>query len=85
MKSLVALSKYLGCTNRWQEIREKYSLKWTNGGESLHAMERLFSDDLNYDSMLKDIKELIRIMPPGYSYFLLSPLFVLPFTPEFAV
>jgi intergrase/recombinase len=33
-------------------------------------MERLFSDDLNYDSMLKDIKELIRIMPPGYGEYI---------------
>jgi hypothetical protein len=31
MKSLTVLSKYLGCYDRWQEMRRRYNLKWSNG------------------------------------------------------
>lgn len=37
---LTALSKYLGCYDKWQDMRCRHSLKWTRGNESLHAMRR---------------------------------------------
>jgi hypothetical protein len=30
MCALACLSKYLGCYNRWKDIKERYDLKWTN-------------------------------------------------------
>ena len=35
MKSLAAFSKYLGCYDRWNDIRERYQLKWSNNEDSL--------------------------------------------------
>jgi hypothetical protein len=31
MKALATLSKYLGCYDRWKDIKERYQLKWSNG------------------------------------------------------
>ena len=64
MKSLAALSKYLGVYDRWQQIKQRYSLHWTSGNESLEAMERFFNPALSLDSMLSRIKDMIRLLPP---------------------
>ena len=37
MKALAALSKYLGCYNKWRDIKEGYQLKWSNG-DSLETL-----------------------------------------------
>jgi integrase len=63
MKSLTALSKYLGCYDRWQQIRQRYNLKWSSGNESMQSFERFFNDDLTFDSMLQRIKEMIAKTP----------------------
>jgi hypothetical protein len=65
MKSLTALSKYLGCYDRWQQMRQRYNLKWSSGNESLQSFTRFFDDELNYDSMLQRIKEMIDKTPAG--------------------
>jgi Archaeal phage integrase len=63
MEALTALSKYAGCYDRWQQIYKRYSLKWTDGNESLQAMQRFFNDELNFDSMLRKVKEMIAKTP----------------------
>jgi hypothetical protein len=63
MESLSALSKYSGSYDRWQEIRRRYSLKWTNGNESLQSLERFFNPDLSFDVMLQHIKKMISLLP----------------------
>ena len=63
MEALTTLSKYQGCYDRWQEIRKRYSLRWTNGDESLLAMQRFFDDKLTLDSMLDWVRQAIRVLP----------------------
>ena len=64
MKSITLLSRYLGCYDRWQDIRRRYNMKWTAGNESLHAMQRFFNPDLSLDVMLSWIREVIRLLLP---------------------
>ena len=47
MKSLTALSKYLGCYDKWLAIKQRYNLKWTNPDAAQHSFERLFSTELD--------------------------------------
>jgi hypothetical protein len=63
MKAITALSKYLGIYDEWQQMRKRYSLKWTNPNQSLQSFERFFSDTTNYDSMLQQIAEIIAKTP----------------------
>jgi hypothetical protein len=63
MEALTALSKYAGSYDKWQEIRKHYSLKWTNGDESLQSLQRFFNPDLSLDVMLQRIREMIRLLP----------------------
>jgi hypothetical protein len=62
MKSLSVLSKYLGCYDRWQEMRKRYSLRWSNG-DSIQSFECFFDDGPNYDTMLQRIREMIQKLP----------------------
>jgi hypothetical protein len=62
MEALIALSKHLGCYDRWQQIRKQYNLKWSTGNESLQSLERFFNDSL--DNMLSKVKEMIRLLSP---------------------
>jgi hypothetical protein len=63
MEALTAYAKYAGSYEEWCQIRKSYSLKWTNGDESLQAMHKFFSDELNFDVMLQRIKEMIAKTP----------------------
>ena len=63
MEALCIYSKYTGRYDRWQEMRKRYSLKWTNGNESLQSLQRFFNADLNMESMLERIKEMVRLLP----------------------
>ena len=63
MEALSAYSKFAGCYDRWQQIRKQYSLHWTNGNESLQAMQRFFNTDLTLESMCSKIREMIRVLP----------------------
>jgi hypothetical protein len=64
MKSITLLSKYLGCYDRWQELRKRYHLKWSTGTESLQSFNRFFNDELSLDSMLKQVRQMIDKTPP---------------------
>jgi len=63
IKSLTALSKYLGCYDRWQQIRKQYNLKWSTGNESLQSFERFFDDGLNLDTMIERVVRMMRLLP----------------------
>jgi hypothetical protein len=62
MKSLTALSKYLGCYEEWANTRKQYNLKWTTGSESLQAMERFFNPEMSLDNKIEKVKEMIRVL-----------------------
>jgi hypothetical protein len=64
MEALAAWSKYTGSYDKWQEIRKRYSLAWTNGNESIQSLERFFNEELTLDIMLQRIKQMVGILPP---------------------
>jgi hypothetical protein len=60
MESLTALSKYLGCYDRWQEkIRKRCQLRWTSGDESIKSLERFFNPALTLDNVYDRIGHMI--------------------------
>jgi hypothetical protein len=59
MHALANFAKYTGRYDVWLQIRQRYNLRWTSGNESLQSFERFFNDELNYDSMLQRVKEMI--------------------------
>jgi hypothetical protein len=63
MKSLTALSRYLGCYDSWQQTRKQYNLKWTTGNESLQSLERFFNPDLTIDVMLSKVRGMMAALP----------------------
>jgi hypothetical protein len=67
MEALACLSKYNGCYDRWQEIRKRYSLHWTDGNESLNAMARFFNPNLSLESISHRIRKMIRLAPTPIS------------------
>ena len=66
MEALTVLSKQIGCYDRWQQIRKSYSLHWTNGNESVQALQRFFDSNLTLDSMVSKVEEMIRGIPRIY-------------------
>ncbi len=70
MEALTAYSKHLGCYDRWQQIRKRYSLHWTDGNESLQALQRFFNPESTLEIMLQRIKEMIACTPyPNGQYY----------------
>ena len=63
-EALTASSKYNGYYDKWQQIRQRYSLHWTNGDESFHALQRFFNTELSLDVMLSRIKDMAQKLPP---------------------
>ena len=70
MKSLAILSKYLGCYDRWKQIKEKYQLKWSND-DSLQIFQNLTNQENNYSSMLKWLKDVCKQLPKQYGNILI--------------
>jgi intergrase/recombinase len=63
MEALAAYAKYQGCYDTWQQIRNRYSLHWTNGDESLRSLQRFFNSELSLDKMIERIKEIAQKLP----------------------
>jgi intergrase/recombinase len=65
MVSLANLARYQGRYDVWAAIRNRYSLKWTSGNESLQALQRFFNPDcLTLETMLQQVRQMIKILPP---------------------
>jgi len=62
MEAITAYAKYSGLYEKWCQIRKHYSLRWTNGDESLHVMYRFFNGE-SLESMLAKVKEMMRSLP----------------------
>jgi hypothetical protein len=67
MKSLTALSRYLGYYDIWQQTRKQYNLKWSTGNESLQALERFFNPEMGLDQMIDRVKHMMQVLPPVMS------------------
>jgi hypothetical protein len=63
MKSLTILSKYLGCYDKWQQMRQRYALKWSRPDAAMQSLQRFFDEGLSFDVMLQRIREMIRLLP----------------------
>ncbi len=70
MKSLASLSKFLGCYDRWKDIKEKYQLKWSNGNNSLEVFQTIVNNETNYDSMIRWVKDTCSQIPRYYANIL---------------
>jgi hypothetical protein len=46
-----------------EALGHRYNLKWSKTTDSLQSFERFFSDDLNFDTMLQRIKEIVQELP----------------------
>jgi hypothetical protein len=64
MKALASLSKYMGCYDKWEEIVQRYQLKWSDSNKSIKVFNAIFqSEGNNYSSMLKWIKDVVAVLP----------------------
>jgi intergrase/recombinase len=70
MKSLAILSKYMGCYDKWKEIKERYQLKWSDD-DSIQVFQNLTNQESNYSSMLKWIKKICYQLPSHYTNILI--------------
>src|SRR5919197_1685204 len=70
MKALAMLSKYLGCYDKWKDIKERYQLKWSNG-DSLETFNMFMNGEQNYSSMIEWLKNCCSKLSLSYSNILL--------------
>jgi CheY-like chemotaxis protein len=70
MKSLAALSKYLGCYNEWKDIRERYQLKWSEDN-NLQVFKNMTNPNRDFESMTTWLKNSMANLPRGYGNILL--------------
>jgi hypothetical protein len=70
MKSLAILSKYLGCYDKWKQIRERHQLKWSND-DSFRSFNHIMDNKTNYSSMVIWLKNAFHALPKDYGNILL--------------
>jgi len=70
MKSLASLSKYLGCYDRWRQIREQHQLKWSNG-DGLTTFNNIVDTKKNYSNMVTWLRNAYSILPIEYGNILI--------------
>jgi intergrase/recombinase len=63
MTALANLAKYQGRYGQFLKIRQRYSLKWSSGNNTLQSLERFFNPDLSLETMLQQIKKMIACTP----------------------
>jgi hypothetical protein len=71
MKSLASRSKFMGCYDKWKDIKEKYQLKWSNGNNSLEVFQTIVNNETNYDSMVRWVKDTCSHIPRYYANILI--------------
>ncbi|MGC2426105.1 MAG: hypothetical protein WA421_03650, partial [Nitrososphaeraceae archaeon] len=62
MKSLSALAKYIGCYDKWQQIRQRFQLKWSNN-DSVQAFASIFTNEKDLDHMIVWLKNACSTLP----------------------
>lgn len=70
MKALSTLSKYLGISDKWKGIVERYSLKWSNNNP-LHVFSKLVDSGNSIDEMIQWVKETYNKLPKKYGDILI--------------
>jgi hypothetical protein len=56
MEALTAYAKYNDSYEKWCQMRKRYALHWTNGDESLQAMQRFFEPVMRQSNILENVK-----------------------------
>jgi hypothetical protein len=70
MKALAALSKYLGCYDKWKNIVQRYQLKWSNE-DSIQIFHNITNIEQDFDSMISWLKDTVKKLPMSYGNILL--------------
>jgi hypothetical protein len=65
MVSLANLAKYQGCYDKFLLLKQRYSMKWKSGNDSLQPLQRFFNTQLTLDKLLDKIREMMRVLPPS--------------------
>jgi hypothetical protein len=64
MESLTLLAKHRGISDRWADIRKRYSLKWSGGDNgSVQSLQRFFDESKTVDKMIQWVREVISALP----------------------
>jgi hypothetical protein len=69
MKSLAALAKYAGCYDSWQQMRERFRLKWSNS-DAQQQFSLIFDEGKDLNHMLCWLKETYAKLPQKYANIL---------------
>jgi intergrase/recombinase len=57
---LTLLAKHRGLSDRWADIRKRYSLKWSGGDNgSVQSLQRFFDESKTMDKMIQWVKQAI--------------------------
>jgi hypothetical protein len=70
MKSLSALSKYTGCYDRWQQMRQSFQLKWSNS-DPLRDFNSIFNNGNDLNHMINWVKKTSSQLTPQYANILI--------------
>jgi len=57
LKATSNLAKYLGVYNQWKELRERYSLKWSNGKKCFTVF---FRED--FKNLVEECRKIINVL-----------------------
>jgi intergrase/recombinase len=71
MKALSNLARFTGRTEQWHQMLQQYQLSWSTGTEKLDAFTRFFDDSKDLDTMIRWLREAIRLLPADYANFFL--------------
>lgn len=65
MEGLSALAKYAGCYNVWNNICDKYQLRWGNSEEeNLRYFTNYLYGHRNFDQIMAWLKDALKKLPP---------------------
>jgi hypothetical protein len=70
MKSLAALSKYLGGYDIWKDIMQRYQLKWSDN-DTLQTFKNMTNSEKDYESMTDWLENTLSRLPTKYGNILL--------------
>jgi intergrase/recombinase len=70
MKSLAALAKYTGCYDSWQEIRQRFQLKWSSS-DPVQQFSLIFNSGKDLNHMLCWLKDTCSKLPDQHANFLI--------------
>jgi len=71
MESLTLLAKHRGLSDRWADIRKRYSLKWSGGDNGcVQSLQRFFDESKTVDKMIQWVKQAIATLPDNMAAIL---------------